>query len=397
MLLRVIDCYYTVGTEGYRQRTPIIHLFGRDQSWERHHVPIEGFRPYFVVTQDQYVQYGEALADDERVIDVTAEDMQGRTETTLTGEMAYRVVCREPGDVADLRDVFDELPAEADVRFPVRFLIDMDIEQWADVPDTGGSMEHPVHVSDVSAVDDPPEQTPPIRLCTYDIEVQQGGSGPPVVSEQGCEQTRNPITAITAHDSYTDEYHVWLLAHSSWDAEDSQAARKAVSDKATVSVYGSARDVAAKFCRFIQERDFDACIGWNAAGFDHPYFINFCLNNNVTSVYGLSPTGDVHHMNGDGNWINSSLKGRVLLDLLEMYKKCNVHKLDSYRLEDVTDEEEVSVGKLSITDEIDVPEGKSPIDWSWRHYPSVFSTYSLRDVEAAVAINRESQKEVNIL
>lgn len=395
MYLRVVDAWKTVESDGYREKTPIVHVVGRDTSWKRHHVAIKAFRPYFLVRQSEWIDVGEQLVEDDRVLDVVTEDERGRPETAIDGEQLYRVICREPDDVKDLRESVED-PFEADVKFPVRFLVDYDIYQWMEIPDDVFPIEEPISAEKVSiGVDNPPANTPPLRTCSYDIEVRQGGDGPPVVSEDGTEQARNPITAITAHDNYTDEYRVWVLAHKSWDADDSEAARNAVD--AEVSVYGNPQDVVSFFLQWVCERDMDCMIGWNASGFDHPYLVNWALKNNVREVYDLSPTNDVYSMNGAGNWINGSLKGRLLLDLLEMYKKCKIHELSSYSLADVADEEDVSVGKLDLEDELDVPDGEPAIDYSWREHPETFVSYSLRDVKAAVGINRESQTDVNIL
>jgi len=397
MILRIVDAWKTVETDGYKQKTPIVHVVGRDRNLRRHHIPIEGFRPYFLVRESEWVEVGEQIASDDRVLDVKTEDRRGRLEESIDGEQLYRVVCREPSDVDDLREAIDD-PFEADVLFPVRFLVDYGIFQWMEVPDECVEADGPVSEDEVTlGLDEErkPDETPPLRTCVYDIEVQQGGNGPPVVSERGTEQARNPITAITAHDSYTDEYKVWVLAHKSWDAEDSETARGAVD--CDVSVYGNPQDVVSFFLQWVVERDFDALIAWNGSGFDHPYFVNWAMKNNVSAVYDLSPTNDVYSMSGDGSWINSSLKGRLLLDLLEMYKKTEIHELDSYRLADVATENDVSVGKLSIEDELDVPDSEPAIDYAWANDPETFVEYSYRDVAAAVGINKESKENVNIL
>lgn len=430
MIFRIIDGYKTIETDGYRQKTPVVHVIGRDQSWERHHVPIDNFRPYFLVRQSEWIHKGEEIGADDRVLDVTTEDMRGRPETAIDGEQLYRVICRDPDSVRDLRELIDD-PFEADVKYPVRFFVDLTTSvevvsdsshssngddfttsdsdeqgssfQWVEIDDEALVTDSQGEYETVSAeyvtvgLDEAtiPSRTPPPRVCSYDIEVQQGGGGPPVVSTEGTEEARNPITAITAHDSYTDEYRVWMMAHSSWGVDDSQAAQNAVD--CDVSVYSNPRDVASFFCQYVAENDFDILSGWNANSFDHPYLVNYCLSNNVNSVYDLSPTRDVYDMNGDGNWINSSLKGRLLVDLLAMYKKTEIHELSSYRLGDVAQEEKVGVGKLSIEDEIDVPEGEPAIDYAWEHHPDVFAEYSVRDVKAVVGINRESKKNVNIL
>jgi hypothetical protein len=74
-----------------------------------------------------------------------------------------------------------------------------------------------------------------------------------------------------------------------------------------------------------------------------------------------------------------------------------IHSLDSYSLADVAQAEDVSVGKLALEDEIDVPEDEPAIDHAWREHPDVFTEYSVKDVKAAVGINEESQKDVNII
>lgn len=395
MYLRIVDTYYTTENEGYRETMPVVHLFGRDTQYRRHHVRVDGFRPYFLVTQSEWAEHGTDVSSDERVVSVETEDIRGRPEDAISGEPLVRVCCREPSDVGELRELFDD-PYEADVLYPIRFLVDMESYQWIEVPDDVSHRDDPVDVGYITI--DPrgcPDETPPLRVVTYDIEVRQGGSGPPVVSEEGTEQARNPITAIAAHDSYTDEYRVWLCKHDSWGVTESRTAREAVD--CDVGVYANPRDVAGLFCEWVTERDFDALIGWNASTFDHPYLVNYCLTNDVGAVYGLSPTNDVYPMSGDGSWINGNLKGRLLLDLLVMYKKCKVHELSSYKLEDVAKEEGVSVGKLSIENEIDVPHDVPSIDYAWENHPSVFCRYSLRDVKATVGINRESQKDVSIL
>jgi len=397
MWLRVVDAYYTVEDDGYRQTMPVLHLFGRDTQWQRHHVRIDSARPYFCVTQQEWAQKGEDVTQDDRVLSIETEDLRGRPETAIDGTPLVRVVCREPTDVGDLQSLFDD-PYEADVKFPVRFLVDFDIFQWVNVPDEHIESGETIPADELELdVDDSetPDQVPPPRVCTYDIEVKQGGRGPPVVSEDGTEQARNPITAITAHDSYTDEYTVWLLAHNDWGVADSQAARDAVD--AEVSVYKNPKTVVSMFCEYVTERDFDILTAWSGSGFDHPYLVNYAINNDINGVYELSPTRDVYSMSGDGSWINGQLKGRLLLDSLTLYKKCQIHQLDSYRLSDVAKEEDVDTGKLSITDEIDVPEGQPAIDYAWKEHPDIFSKYSVRDVKACVQINTQSQSEVNII
>jgi len=400
--IRVIDAYYKTETDGYQQSTPVLHVFGRDTDWQRQHIQIDAYRPYFLVRQSEWIDVGDSLASDGRVLAVETEDEQGRTERAIDGEPLMRVVCREPGDVKDLRELVDD-PFEADVQFPTRFLIDMAGTQWIQVSDQTFRSDEPLSLGDIQIPDgdaSPPETVPPVRHCIYDIEVEQGGSGPPVVSKEGTERAANDVTAITAYDSYAMEYETWVCTHKQWDADDADAARQ-VADNAdvplSVHIYENPHDVVAQFCQWVINREMDALVAWNGAGFDHPYLVNYGLNNGVGAVKELSPTYQVYDMDGEGSFINSSLKGRLLLDLMVLYKRTQIHSLDSYRLADVADAEGVSDGKLAIEDEIDVPDGEPAIDVAWRDYPETFVEYSLRDVQACVGINRESQRNVTII
>jgi len=347
----------------------------------------------------------DRFSNDERIISVETEDHRGRQETAIDGEPLLRVVCREPSDVDDLAEVVDD-PFEADIPLPTRFLIDMAHTQWIQLSedalqkDTVSTNEIHLPSYDDTGGNQPPEDVPPLRNCIYDIEVQQGGNGPPVVSKEGTEKANNDITAITAYDTYTMGYHSWILLHDSWDAEDTQEIREYAENTdvpCEVSIYQNPRDVVAQFTRWVIERDFDSLVAWNGAGFDHPYLVNYGLKNGVGAIKQLSPTRHAYPMDGNGSWINSSLKGRLLLDLMVLYKKTRVAELDSYRLTDVANAEGLSVGKLSIEDEVDVPNDVPAIDYVWKEHPEVFFEYSLKDVRACVGINDESQKDVSII
>ena len=286
----------------------------------------------------------------------------------LDGERLVRVTTQLPPDIRDICGVFSST-FEASVSFPTRFLVDQNIQQWVDVPtDTETDV---VHVDTVSTPSDPPADIPPLRVCTYDIEVQQGGSGPPVVSTEGTEQARNPITAISAHDSYTDQYHVWVTRHQSWTADNIESIRESVDCQ--VSVYTNPSDVVSNFCEWVTDRRCDVLTGWNAASFDHPYLVNWGRQHDVSAIHGLSVTGGVGPMDGDGKFINSAVDGRLLLDLMDNYEKTQIHSLDSKRLVDVADAEDVSVGKLDLEDELDVPRDEPAIDYARRTAPALFT------------------------
>lgn len=401
--VRIVDCTYQTETTGYRYETPVIHLFVRDENWNRHHILIDTFEPYFLVRESEWHDVGDSFAADDRVQRIETTDRRGRAEQALDREQLFRVVCTVPGDVADLREMVDN-PMEADVLFPQRFLIDMATTQWIQISTKSLHTTGMVSTDDItipsSGTDETvPDTVPPLRHCIYDIEVQQSREGPAVVSETGTENASNPITAISAYDSYTMEYHLWILTHTDWtqtDIEAVQSVAETVDVPVKTHIYERSQDVVSGFCNFIDNRRFDSLIGWNAGSFDHPYLINYGLQHVYQDIQQLAPAGTVHQMNGDGRW--GSLDGRMLLDLMDLYEQTKVHELDSKRLQAVAESEGIAVGKLDITETIDVPDDAvSAIDYAHQEHPTVFVEYSLRDTQACVGIITESQRNVSIV
>jgi len=367
-VVTVFDSFYTVDDD---LNEPYVHLVGRDENRRHAHVVVEGFDPYFCVKQSDALDAMDALEDDERVRYVETTD-----ERTTTGEYVARIVTRLPKHVGTLREQFDE-SFEADVNFPLRFLVDHDIKHQARIQ--GDYRSGAVAVERVTSGDDTDVEPARPRKCTYDIEVLQGDDGPSVVSERGTELARQPITAISAHDSYTDAYGLWLLVHKGWPAAVLEEIERTLADvdgTVTVTSFGDEGDLLTSFASWVAERNFNVLQGWNSNSFDTPYLVNRCLELGVDTIHDLSPAGYVRSMDGDGSWLNSDCKGVVCFDLLEGYQKTQYRELDSYALEDVaateTDYEKLDVGDL---------------DDLWRSDPLTFAEYSVRDTQATVAID----------
>jgi DNA polymerase I len=289
----------------------------------------------------------------------------------LRGSGVVKVETQLPKHVGEIRDDFDD-PLEADVQFPTRFLVDMGIEQCFSVPADGDSRRiTPDEITAIEGGETAHIDVDPHTLY-FDIEVQQSTDGPAVVSERGTELAMNPITAIAAYDNYTDESHVWLLVHDSWDEEDGAAARKGArdaDDDAFVWLYGTERELLQEFCQWVADRRFDVVTGWNSNGFDVPYLVNRCIKEKeIVEIYNWSPTRDVETMNGEGKWINSDLKGVILFDMLDGFEKTEYTELDSFALDDVAAE---------VVDATKVDVGH--IDDAWANRPHDFAKYVLRD------------------
>lgn len=354
------EIYYSVES-GYGQYTmPILHCCGRSESGERRHVRVTHFRPRFYCSEQEFVEKRGLIEKQMSkrsgsVIDVGMNHrlMDGRK--TLDGVM---IVCETPDDVDDLAENFSRT-WEVDVDYTEVFKTDKDITTGLSVP--RGSQE--VHHSQVESEDTDVEE----RVCTFDIEVR---------SDEGFPDDQSPtqeVTAITAHDSYTDEYWSGILRCQRW-GKDSENHLAEYDNPLTV--YESDKELLYSFVQWLTDTQFDILTGWNSSGFDIPYFVNRCLKLNVGGIEDLSPTNDVRWISGG---VNYAVKGLLCLDALDMYKAVTIGQEKSYKLENIASVV-LGEGKVSL---------ENDIDDAWESDPLTFIEYNRRDVEAVVNIIAE--------
>jgi len=186
--LMVTQVDYTVEGSGDRER-PVVHVFGRTADDEAEHVRVHGFRPYFYAPTTN-------LAED----DLTDDTITGSEDgyESIRGEELTKIFGRTPRDVGNIRDRFDHY-YEADILFPNRLLIDKDITSGVRVParraDDGALY---VHHDEIAACDVDAN----LRVNTFDIEVDDRHGFP--------EEGEEPVVCLASHDSFRDEYIVWL-------------------------------------------------------------------------------------------------------------------------------------------------------------------------------------------
>ncbi|MFW6458356.1 MAG: DNA-directed DNA polymerase [Halodesulfurarchaeum sp.] len=352
--IAVTQVDYTVEGRGERER-PVIHVFGRTASDELEHVRVHGFRPYFYAPSD-------SLGPD----DLTREEITG-SETgheSIRGEELTRIYMRTPRAVGAIREEFDHY--EADILFPNRFLVDLDITSGITVPERRGEDGAIfVHESEV----EPIERSPHLRVNTFDIEVDDRSGFP--------EDGEEPIISIASHDSYQDEYVVWLFEAPDGDGEIPSSLSNYDPLDGTTSVdvrtFEEESSMLDAFLTYVDETDPDVLTGWNFADFDAPYLLD------RLDVLGMDPNR-LSRVNEvwRSDWQGPNVKGRVVFDLLYGYQRTQFSELDSYRLEAVADEE-IGVGKERYTGDIgDL----------WEQDPERLLEYNVRDVELCVEIDR---------
>ncbi|SFR33280.1 MULTISPECIES: DNA-directed DNA polymerase [Halorubrum] len=378
--------------EGYgSDEYPVVHVFGRrpaenvdgdaehvDGDADRdvvEHLRVLGVEPYFYVPTADLDR--DPVEEYDVVIGTREENPDGEPYESIRGEPLTRIVTRTPRDVGNIRDDF-ETSFEADILFPNRFLIDNGLNGGIRVEerrldDGEGTIQ--VHEGHLEPADVDAE----MRVNTFDIEVDDRRGFP--------EDGEEPIICLTSHDSYDDEYVVWLYDAPEAEIpppEDLPDYEGIVGDGEEldfrVRTFEEEAAMLDAFVEYIDETDPDLLTGWNFEDFDAPYVLDRLEVLDEESEYDL----DVDRLSRIGEvwrsgWGGPDVKGRVVFDLLYAYKRTMFTELESYRL-DAVGERELGVGKERYTGDIgDL----------WEQDPERLLEYSIRDVELCVEIDRK--------
>ncbi|WP_058367233.1 DNA polymerase domain-containing protein [Haloparvum sedimenti] len=357
---------------------PVVHVFGRrsveDGDDVTEHVRVLGVEPYF------YVPTAELDRDPEEAYDVvigTREaDPDGEPYESIRGEPLTKIVTRTPRDVGTIRDDF-ETSFEADILFPNRFLIDNGINGGIRVEerrlDDGRLQVHEGHL-------EPADVDAEMRVHNLDIEVDDRNGFP--------EDGEEPIICLTSHDSYRDEYVVWLFESDDAAVEppDELPGYEGLVSDVTFEVrtFDDEPAMLDDYVDYLVETDPDILTGWNFEDFDAPYLLDRMEevakrpdHDRDLSLDRLSRIGEVWR----SSWGGPDIKGRVVFDLLYAYKRTQFTELESYRLDAVA-EMELGAGKERYAGDIgDL----------WEQDPERLLEYNLRDVELCVEIDRKQE------
>ncbi|MFB6178384.1 MAG: DNA-directed DNA polymerase [Halorientalis sp.] len=366
--LAVTQVDYTVEGHG-AEEFPVVHVFGRTpDTRDPVHVEVYEFKPYFYAPTDSL---SDADLNRDRITGWEETDDDGQPYESIRGERLTKLFGQTPRDVGQMRDEYDHY--EADILFPNRLLIDKDITSGIRVPERREG-DGPIRIphEEIDAVD----ATAAPRVNTFDIEVDDRHGFP--------EEGEEPIVCLTSHDSYADEYVVWL-----YDADMGATPPTALDGydpieddfEADVRVFDEEEAMLDAFVDYLETTDPDILTGWNFDDFDAPYFLDRLEelqgphHDYDLSIERLSRVDEVWR----NNWQGPNIKGRVVFDLLYAYQRTKFTELDSYRL-DAVGEQELGVGKERYPGDIgDL----------WEDDPERLLEYNLRDVELCVELNEQ--------
>ena len=373
LMITSVDYTEVESKEDERELEPLIHIHCRDIENELYHVEVKNFPPKFYALE----------ADIENIFSLVDEyDEITNVEPgakSLNGDSLVKIETELPRDVGKIRDDFEHY--EADILFPNRFMIDLELRSGLSVPDDtiyGNSVriEHPDLIEPVDFTE------PDYREHHMDLEVWDKNGFP--------EDGEQPIICLTTWDGFRDEYILWVYESPDVGFEYPEKIPDRFetldgrdTDEITVKTFETEEWMLDEYLDYIEETNPDLMTGWNFCDFDVPYLMDRLTKLGYSDKLHDLDKNRLSRLNKayyrDGSWGGVVTKGRVVMDLMGAYKSTMFTELESYRLEFIG-QRELDTSKTDY---------EGSIGDLWQTDPKKLYEYSVRDVELTVGIDEK--------
>ncbi|MEM5866356.1 MAG: DNA-directed DNA polymerase [Candidatus Aenigmatarchaeota archaeon] len=282
---------YIIEEKENGEKIPKILIFDREGRKRVLNI-ISNYKPYFYILEkekDKAIELGLKIEETDF--------------TSPFGEKLVKVFTQLPTDVPKFREKFSKT-FEADVLFVNRWLIDNYKEE--------GEKEW--------------------RVCFLDIECEDETFPLPT-------NPINKILSIVCYDNYTQKYFCFIWKDG-FEEKTERLQLNGIDCK--VFYYKKEEDMLSNFFTFIQDLDFDILVGWNVIRFDLLYLLERAKFLKIKNVNSISPLREV---TTDLHYKDVRIRGRSVLDLLEIYKLLTPTQRKSYNLSYIS---EIELGKSKI-------------------------------------------------
>jgi len=326
---------YTIIGQDYNAKRAVVYTDQLRDDGTIFYGPVKGFRPYFYVPENSLIPF-----DDSRI---TGSEPG---HVSIFGERLIKVFTRLPNDVPQIREMFSK-HYEADILFPWRYRIDRGYVNKEN-----------------------------IRFFV-DIEVSMGtrflkGS------------FTHPVICLTCYDTKNKVYHTFVWRGDLKRTEETLVIKERIAEKknehndlnVVLHRFSNEKEMLNAFCMYFVGVNPDVVTSWNTS-FDYPYLINrMYVLQMQPSV--LSPIKFVGVDKFDGEAI---IKGRYVLDLLQVYKKIHIGQLESFKLDDVG-MFEFEVPKIKFTE---------TFEELWKQKLQTLIEYNIADLEICVKLDEKKK------
>jgi len=182
---RVVDSY------------PILYLFCRNPNGRRTIVQVDDFKPYFYVLRNIAPKLEQDLRD--KGLFKKILDIKKNYPLNSTYGPVWKFICRLPTDVREIRNKFRykylEKIYEADILFPLRYLIDTDIKTGLEYNPVSRKIIRPINMPSI------------LKYLVIDIEVLSDQVPNPI-------KAKSPVIVVGIYNSDTDSYTIHYLSNT---------------------------------------------------------------------------------------------------------------------------------------------------------------------------------------
>lgn len=328
-----------------KDNSPILHLFCRDSNFDRKIIPVKDFKPYFYIEERNRPliegNYSELIQD----IRYGYKDLKNND--------LIRIYTHIPPHVRDLRKIFRDFSIktyEADILFPLRYLIDLGIFTGIEYDIYSGKI--------IKAVDMPSR----LRVLSIDIEVF-------AETEEEMQNETAPIIVYGIYDSLTDKYYIFTLK----DMKTEELKKYLLESKELeIRFFKSEKKLLESVRNFIRDTEPDVILTFS--DWDMKYTIVRMMMFRI-SVRAMSPI-KVVRLSGRG----TKISGIQILDIAQLYRT-TLRKQKWETLE--------FIAKKEL--DLDALHHDKSVYEMWTTEPELVMQRNLRDVELVKILNDELQ------
>jgi DNA polymerase-2 len=342
----ILQASYRVVTQPGGRRVPVVHLYGRLEDGGTFLVRDDRQQPHFYIR----------AADAARALNAGANEPRPTVKHAFDGSPVSLIEVAIPADVPAVRDRLHANGIdtfEADVRFPVRYLIQRGIKGACEIEGTPVPTGAAVTLAFDNPVLRPAQLRVEPRVLSFDIET---------------DPKAERLLAISLYGTNLDEV---LIVDGSGRAMPPKATRCA-----------DERAALTAFCEWVREFDPDVLTGWNTIDFD--FTVLQRIANRLRHPFALGrDSGEIRIRRAEGYFGSgqATIPGRLVLDGIDLLRGAFV-RMEDYSLDAVA-RAVLGEGKAIKSDARD---RLAEIIHNYRHDLAAFALYARTDARLAYDI-----------
>jgi DNA polymerase-2 len=342
----ILQASYRVVTQPGGRRVPVVHLYGRLEDGGTFLVRDDRQEPHF------YIRASDAT----RALNAGVNEPRLTVKHAFDGSPVSLIEVAIPADVPALRDRLHSNGIdtfEADVRFPIRYLIQRGIKGACEIEGIPVPTRAGVTVAFDNPVLRPAQLRVEPRVLSFDIET---------------DPKAERLLAISIYATNLDE----VLIVDGSGREMPPKATRCADERAALSA----------FCDRVREFDPDVLTGWNTIDFD--FTVLQRIANRLRHPFALGrDSGEIRIRRAEGYFGSgqATIPGRVVLDGIDLLRGAFV-RMEDYSLDAVA-RQVLGEGKAIKSDARD---RLAEIIHNYRHDLPAFALYARTDARLAYDI-----------